>query len=254
MNPLDSPRWKLDRAREHLASLETEIGAFLVQHPYEVVREQNAETGVEEVKIRIVGRPPFPVRFGGLVGDVASALRASLDHLVWAMSTNPQRVESVEFPIFSDQTHYSGNAPKRIGAIHTDAQTEIERIQPYHAGNRYEDHPLWRIHKLANTDKHRLLPVVAHGFVYSVQIAGTGRGIAATLSLREGLDEDPCIPIPAMPAEFVGAFNFKIEPTLAVVVQDAGRSLMLPMRELGSLYHYVQGVVFPALERFVPKS
>jgi hypothetical protein len=74
---------KLDRADEHLESIETEVARFLYGKPYEVVGELNEEDRAWYFILRVHREPP--VRLATLIGDTAHNLRSALDHLVWQL-------------------------------------------------------------------------------------------------------------------------------------------------------------------------
>lgn len=248
MTRFESARLKLERAREHLATFDQEFHAFIAANPYQVVLEHDPQRGGNVLRLKVAGKFLLPPRLGVLIGEYVNALRASLDHLVWALLTEePPRREDVEFPIFTDRTKYLANARKRIGLIPPAAQAEIERLQPFNRGHGAEDHPLWRIHQLSRIDRHRTISVIAHGFTYS-ETAGRF-GINMVLTTPDRLDDDLVFPVP-LP---LGS-NFKAEPIFAVDSrggESCGTRIALP--DIYALYDFVQGNVMAPLERLVPK-
>ena len=54
-----------------------------------------------------------------------------------------------------------GSGLDQIRFIDPKAQAEIERLQPYHLGNAFDQDPLWRLQELNNIDKHRVVHVAA---------------------------------------------------------------------------------------------
>lgn len=70
------------------------------------------------------------------------------------------------FPIRDTAVGYPDQVErlKRIDGLHDEAAALVDRLQPYHARQRGEDHtthPLWILDKLENIDKHRRLAVVS---------------------------------------------------------------------------------------------
>jgi hypothetical protein len=172
MPSLEGPRAKLDRAREHLGALRHEVDAFLDRDPYVSVRETDSENG--DYVWRMEVHRTAPVRLGILIGDVVHNLRSSLDHLAWQLAlirTDSPR-QSTEFPIFIDAKSGPGKEgfePKgreKIRDLPDDAQKLIEAVQPY-SPDAAARGLLWLLHKMSNTDKHRIIlaPLAAFGGV-----------------------------------------------------------------------------------------
>jgi len=85
MDRLKSPRSKRDWARDHLTTLNTKLRAFVAEHDYQAVRENDPKLGLDVMRMKIADKPPLPDEFSHRIGEFATALRASLDHLVWAL-------------------------------------------------------------------------------------------------------------------------------------------------------------------------
>lgn len=125
-----------------------------------------------------------------IIGDALHNMRSGLDTLAYTLSrayTNPlpqDIASSSEFPIFGDEdargTSGVGNArfhqtkkdgsPAPGSGLHKirgwdpAAQTLVERLQPYHEGANFRTHPLWMLHDLDRTNKHRLLHTTVAAF------------------------------------------------------------------------------------------
>src|SRR5688572_1441682 len=78
-DPLAGAYIKIERAKEHVQDLETEITAFLGREPYRIVRQDDANTG--EQTYRVLVSEDGPLRWGAIIGDVIHNLRTALDHL-----------------------------------------------------------------------------------------------------------------------------------------------------------------------------
>lgn len=78
--PLQNPRRKLERAREHIRDLSRRIDAHFQAHPVEFSDQQHPETG--DLVIYVIGANRVPNDIGAIVGDVANNLRFALDHIV----------------------------------------------------------------------------------------------------------------------------------------------------------------------------
>src|SRR5262245_34738499 len=102
MDRFKSPDSKLNWAHEHLKTLDVKLREFLEQHPYEAVVEDHP-LGGKGLRFSTKGMPPLPDEFSHRIGEFATALRASLDHLVWALMVGtPKHSNKIQFPIFAD--------------------------------------------------------------------------------------------------------------------------------------------------------
>jgi hypothetical protein len=153
-------REKVLRAYKHLQVAERMIRRF-VRNDCGVDKKLNAKTNEYDVIARL---PEPPAVIGLLIGDCVHNLRSSLDHIVYALiqTNGATPTDRTMFPIRDTEIGYSHqiNKLKRIDGIPTTVATLIERLQPYHTGNKgldYTLHPLWVLDKLNNIDKHRRL-------------------------------------------------------------------------------------------------
>jgi len=173
-----SAELKVCRAEEHLRTFQSEVTEYVGTADNPVCRV------VDELKPKGEGRYDWvfrveifrtpPPRLSVLVGDILFSLRSALDHLANSLAVHHVGLggdlKGTEFPIFSDQKTFFAldrrGKPQRwsglykIMSIGPDAQAIIKELQPYHRGNDYARHPLWRLHDLCNIDKHRSLNIV----------------------------------------------------------------------------------------------
>jgi hypothetical protein len=96
------------------------------------------------------------------VGDCLHNLRAALDYIVWDLA-GTKGTRSHQFPIVEDSTEFWKQAIKRgrLADVDPAAQTDIEKLQPYHGRNGARNHPLWLLNELVNADKHHALVLTA---------------------------------------------------------------------------------------------
>jgi|SRR5215212_2196849 len=152
---------RLDRALQHLQSLEAEDRRWREGNPYRIIHELDPQTSKKLVRVEVLSQPS--VRLGLLIGDCLHNLRSALDNLAYELAvayTGDPLPDAVatrsEFPILGDRPMKAGERQRKIGGIHPDAQTIIEGLQPYQRGQHYAVDPLWVLHELSNIDKHRL--------------------------------------------------------------------------------------------------
>lgn len=154
-------RDKLNRAKEHLDSFQRESIDWFKNYPQPLV-----EVEAEDLEHTLIyARDDFPSeRLGVLIGDIVQNLRQALDHLAYSLAdfhsptmTDRER-ESSEFPVFWSRSGWPDAKTKKIGRLCPCAQAEIERLQPFNAGDPgYKTRSLWQLHELSRIDKHRLL-------------------------------------------------------------------------------------------------
>ena len=158
---------KLDRAKEHLGTLNTEIDRFATEKPYAF----HAVTyeGSNEIYDVVWLRNP-PPRWSAIVGDCVHNLRSALDHIVWTLSGGDgQAPAHAEFPIFIDEEKYlkrtkegdpvRGSGLWKIQGVRK-GRPVFYRLQPFQGPDDRISHPLWILHELDRVDKHRRLHVV----------------------------------------------------------------------------------------------
>lgn len=153
---------KLERAREHLVSLDAEWQRWREGEPYSFVHEPDANTGEYVVRVHISEQPP--AKFALIVGDCIHNIRSALDNLVYELAVAyldigpipDGRARGLAFPVFGDRAMKEWECRNKIGCIDPRAQAVIKELQPYKRGEDFASDPLWMIHQLSNVDKHRL--------------------------------------------------------------------------------------------------
>lgn len=194
-DPFGKLRWSL----QHLERLATIANEWAGKREYSITQEPDLnDPGNTAFYVDQVVPPPADLPF--LIGDFLQALRNSLDHLAFALASAhsgplPDEVaQSSEFPIFGDKdrkgragtgaTRFAsldpGGGRHKIRGVSPEAQAIIEALQPYHGGNDYSDHPLWRLHVLSVIDKHEATTVLEVAFDPATPLVG-GEEVILTL-------------------------------------------------------------------------
>lgn len=180
-HPLDECRVNIGRADDNIAELKTEIDSYLNSNPYAIDWENDAQARKFVCKARIIRSHSLKWRVR--VGEIVHDLRSALDHLAWQLVIlNGETPDTkTEFPVFWDAAKYKSESPRKVRRMSQAARAHIERLQPYNAAARFEDHVLYVVHQLNLADKHRLLNVVASAF--QVERLGLS-GIAGTAAMQ----------------------------------------------------------------------
>lgn len=153
---------KLDRAEEHLATLDASLTVWRGANRNPFTNAQNPDK--TEIRHYLnFDVPPDLVRWGVLAGDCVHNLRSALDHLAWEASTIKDG--SVEFPVFKDRdkflsTERGGGLHKIRGIERAEAREIIKRYQPWGNPNGFDQDSLWLIHEFDRMDKHQVLTPV----------------------------------------------------------------------------------------------
>ena len=181
MHPRDGPRARIERARDQIATLQQSVQGFFRDNLYEIgVAEYNPKAANFSLRVKS-GPQDFPVDWSLLIGEIAHNLRSALDGLIYQLVRANGKWPSfnTQFPIFlvgKTKRHRRGNKGPLIphfegyeladgrSMIHGVAcqhQRVIERFQPYKRGNGGRKCPLFLLKELNNTDKHRLVAILA---------------------------------------------------------------------------------------------
>ena len=242
---LNNPKLKVERAKEHLDVLDVKLVEFQDLKPFRVTTYENTEHTHYVISSQI---PIIDPKLAVLAGDVIYSLRSALDHIAWqlALTTTDRPRDRTAFPIIDKDTPEKLKRFNDItGDIPTDAVNEVKGLQPYLRGPAYKDDLLWKLDKLCNIDKHRVIP--ASGTAIDFKIP---KSLDASSLIFERLD-DACIV--AMPIAFKAQMQFAPEPIPDIVLGSQIDGLTMSIRELGKIYTYVQDTVLPRFTRFFPE-
>jgi DNA-binding transcriptional ArsR family regulator len=160
MHPLEALDWRIERANEHLATLNDERSAFLArlekQNP-RIVGEFDRNTS--EYVFRVNCDPP-KASLGIVVSELSHHLRATLDNLLWqlVLLRGGAPTSKTQFPIYESRKRYESSVWMLRG-ISADDRAFIESVQPFQLGERSADSSLAALAWLNNVDKHRFIHV-----------------------------------------------------------------------------------------------
>jgi hypothetical protein len=180
---------RLARADEHLEAIQAKLLAYydldecLVTGKY----EPNPDGRPATIEGGLVNSPLIEHRLNTLIGEFLHDTRSSLDHLARQLVLNSggEPTRGTRFPLLTKPpTDEQGQRvpPCIAGGINAAAQTVVGAAQPYHLAERYRTHPLWRLNKLWNIDKHR--DVIAKGSHTAIHLANAERAFSFTTRLE----------------------------------------------------------------------
>jgi hypothetical protein len=162
MPGMDDPKAKMRWAHDHLSKFRNELRTFLTSTPsktHSITREDDVEHGWHIIRVR-VNEVPTDVCLS--LGDAVYNMRSALDQTVWHLAALKGPPGKTQFPIMEV---WNADTRKRFGnqvfGVPDEAFCEIQSLQPYHRGDAFKSHPLWRLDEICNLDKHRRIPAYA---------------------------------------------------------------------------------------------
>lgn len=155
-------RVKVERAKQHIRDLDIAVKSFFDTKPYVVGTKRNPQT--PQLTYYMVSVGETPTTLTAIAGDVLQNLRSALDHLAYQLVLVGSGVSGPTrhtcFPISDDAAIYKVETPRKVRGMLPAAIEAIDAIKPYKGGND----TLWRLHRLNNVDKHRLLITTGSAF------------------------------------------------------------------------------------------
>jgi hypothetical protein len=158
---LDTSRAKIERAKEQISNLKSEINAFFNSGAYVVIEECDVKTRERVCRLRVYR--PIPLRFAVIVGEIFHDLRSSLDQLICHLirANGEQVTKRSAFPFSKSREVFESDRAIKIKGAGTDVDRIVQEIKPYPGGND----PLFKLHQASNSEKH-VLPTLV-GTAYS---------------------------------------------------------------------------------------
>jgi hypothetical protein len=209
-------RPKIERAKKHIFDVKARLDIFFASNPYKVGTKRDPDT--RRLSYYLISVQDVPPEVGLITGDAINNIRSALDHLAFQLYMVGPGGQAggigsrIYFPIADDIAKYKIESPRKIKGLALAAIKAIDAIEPYKGGKTDKSDALWRLEKMNNIDKHRLLVAVGSQF-RSFDIGG---------DLRWGLQEAIAKGPPELAAK-LGAI-----PKIDVFIKPADR--MWPLK------------------------
>ena len=153
---------KLERAKAHINALRAEIEKAGAPDPELIPlrREYDAKEGTVVTRLdRVIQiRDNWPL----LVGDAVHDLRCALDHMMWQLATvyfgrqpTPTEAKQIQYPEVRKLKDITGH--RLLKYVQPADIERLKSFQPYRRLRKGELHPLPKLIRLSNVDKHRRL-------------------------------------------------------------------------------------------------
>jgi hypothetical protein len=130
-----------------------------------------------------------------------------------------------------------------VSRVPAEAFCEIKALQPYHRGDDFKSHPLWRLDEMCNLDKHRRIP--AHG----TALEGTIYGVSPKDVIKEATDE--CLTI-SIPLAMKNKMRFEPAATVEVAFGGDISGITETLGSIVHIYNFIALAVLPRFDRFFP--
>lgn len=169
-DPFESSRLKIDRAKHHLAEVESIISGL--PNIYTATVEVNPNGGNEVLKHDLPNRDKIIKDIALVLGDAIHNLHCALDHAWMSVLTKlcPASINNqTKFPIFPvrDKVEAALRGVKIDSSAPALFDLVLDQIKPYEGGND----SIWGIHILDIDDKHRLLlPVIEFASIQGIEV------------------------------------------------------------------------------------
>ena len=160
---------KIERAKVHAAALREVVRQFFDTQPYKVATRHDPNT--RKLVYFISEAQAAPDDLAILAGDTIQNLATALDHLAYQLVCRdrgdaPPNPREIYFPIADDQAKYDASKKSKLAGASLKTIASIDAVRPYRGGSD----ALWRLGRLNNIEKHRLL------FTVGSQAAGIHLG------------------------------------------------------------------------------
>ena len=167
MEPLHDAKLQLHWANKHIKSLDRSIQRFFAMKPHTATVYDDPEA--TEVLYYVEGPNNPPDWWSMRLGESVSALRSSLDYIMWELShltsqdISPRKERQIMFPILAFPNE--GVFARATQFVPDGARDIIETLQPYRAGDWPETTTLLFLDRLVTAHKHRRLTLVNRSLV-----------------------------------------------------------------------------------------
>ena len=251
MRGMADPYLKIRWAKAHLQTLNAHLLSFsapatptMPAKSYTTSAEEDVEHGRYIFRLTLT---PVPSEICLIAGDAIYNMRAALDQTVWSLARLGGVPGLVQWPTVEAPTRKSlERFEKQVAGVPNEAFCEIKAFQPYHRGDAFKSHPLWRLNELCNLDKHRRIP--ANGSFLDGRLPGiTQDDVTSGRVILEASDDCHIISIPLAMKE---KFNFK--PSAPVTVNFGGdqSGISETPNGIAEIYNFVALEVLPRFDRF----
>ncbi|MBC8280046.1 MAG: hypothetical protein H8E48_04595 [Chloroflexi bacterium] len=241
-NSIDDPWLHIERAKEHLQDLDAKISEFVEANPFRVTAYEDVHNATYIMRLRI---PIIDLKLAVIAGESIYNLRVALDHIAWQLAlTNKDRPhDRTAFPVVDENTVDKMRRFDRITRDIPGAAVDVIRtLQPYHRGSDFTESPLWKLDKLCNIGKHRVIP--AQGTALEFKIP---KNVDTSLISLNALKDEYIV---TMPLSVKTQMQRAPLPAADIVFGSRVDGITINAEGLAKLYDFVRDEVYPTFTGF----
>lgn len=152
-DPFLSAKQKVARARELIATLDSEIRAFNATEPHERTVETDPEGLVQDHTVKLIR--PLPDSFAQLTRESAAELRVALDRAVFAASkaAGSRRLLDTCFPIAEGPDTLDKLVRDKCQGVPQEIMALIREFKPFKGENEL----IWGLSAIGSVDEYALI-------------------------------------------------------------------------------------------------
>jgi hypothetical protein len=239
------PYSKIGWAERHLRSLDAATREFCTPaKAYTLSSYDDTEQKQYVFRMKVNN---IPAEICLMVGDAIYNIRAALDQTIWALARINGIPSHTQFPIVEVLTRKSlERFGSQVSGVPDEAFCEIKALQPYHRGDAFKSHPLWRLNELCNLDKHRRIPA------NSVAVEGTIYGLSAEEQLQVRMHATDECHIVTIPLAFKDKVRFDPNPPISITFGGDISGITETFETIVEIRDFVALEVLPRFNRFFP--
>jgi hypothetical protein len=227
---------KAERAAFHLKAFNNACDNFLKDNPHTFIGRKDPRKGSY---IHRIEYKAFPWEIGTTLGEFIYSARTGLDQTAWQLALlkkkNPGR--EVYFPcVWKKNATLIESALKPFTKPVRDV---LDTFQPYHAGDAFQDHPLWQLNKLSNLDKHQMIPINSTG----VEVYLPDPPQTTTVDFEDAIEYH-------MPLSLKDEMQGQPIKGSEIILGEWGSDLKIPRAALKNIYDFITLEVGPKLSGF----
>lgn len=173
IDPFESPKLLLARAKENAADFKARLEAFGKTNPWEIVSDPDLKTGEQIIKARLTN--PLPANLRAVFSDAVNNLRHALDQAVNSAAIEIRGGQAnCYFPFGRDAADFATiYASKRYKTVPVELRAFLDNLKPYSGG----DELLCGLNRITGPNKHQAMLTIelsAPGFGMTGVFSGTG--------------------------------------------------------------------------------
>jgi hypothetical protein len=216
----DSAKRKLDRAKKHIADLESLVQSFSQSKPYTLVVQEHPHTRTQTRAMMgsMIFTSEVPDGVALILGDAVHNLRTSLDHIAWELVGLDRGTQDkhTAFTLRDTRVNYD-SACNGILTPRADTKKFFLALECYEGGKGQD---LYRLGQLDNTDKHTTIALALRaGRLPGLQLIDPEGKVVDTMSGTNFAGLGVGFGWPARPGYTV-QFDPNSEPAVDVTFRD----------------------------------